>query len=491
MSSLLLSARPSPLTRPSLVGLLVFAVFSAGSATAQTNHNVEVLPNNTFFPANLTIKAGDSVTWENKGGNHNVEGTSFRCANGCDDDGGDGSPSTAAWKVTRTFTTPGLIEYVCIVHESLGMVGTITVEASDGGSGAGTLGIVDTTVAAVESSGTATVQVARTGGSAGSVSVDFATSDGSAVASDDYLAAAGQLAWGDGDVVTKAIVVTLVDDSAIESDETINLMLSSPTGGATLGDSAATITITDDDDSSAETPGVVDFSLSTVTVLESVGSAPINIERSSGSDGEVSVTWQSVAGSAEAGTDFEASSGVLTWADGEIGPKEVLIPITDDNEAEPSETFTVVLSAPEGGVILGPDSVSTVRITDDDSVAQECQASINVGCVGPDARFAVEVTVDTGSDVFPGSNFDIGLRDSTLFYFFSQNNAEMLVKVLDACNRDDALRGFWVLFAATTDRGFTLEITDTVSGEQRTFTNELGNRADAVLELPAFETCDA
>lgn len=83
-----------------------------------------------FAPAQLTINVGDSVTFTNLGGAaHNVhaDDDSFRCAAGCDDSGGDGSPSSSDWLFTRTFNTPGTIHYHCDVHASMGMVGSIVV----------------------------------------------------------------------------------------------------------------------------------------------------------------------------------------------------------------------------------------------------------------------------------------------------------------------------------------------------------------------------
>lgn len=87
-------------------------------------------PNNTFSPASLTINAGDTVTFRNNGGNHNVtaDDGSFRCANGCDGQGGNGNPSTAAWSFTMTFNTSGVVSYHCQPHLAVGMRGTITVQ---------------------------------------------------------------------------------------------------------------------------------------------------------------------------------------------------------------------------------------------------------------------------------------------------------------------------------------------------------------------------
>ena len=86
-----------------------------------------------FAPNNLTITAGDTVTFRNLGGApHNVhaDDESFRCAAGCDDTGGNGAISSDAWSFTRTFSTAGVVNYHCDEHVSMGMKGSITVTAA-------------------------------------------------------------------------------------------------------------------------------------------------------------------------------------------------------------------------------------------------------------------------------------------------------------------------------------------------------------------------
>ena len=87
-----------------------------------------------FSPSALTINAGDTVTFNGMGGAaHNVhaDDNSFRCANGCDGvGGGDGTPSSALWTSTVTFNTPGVVQFHCDNHSTMGMVGTITVNAA-------------------------------------------------------------------------------------------------------------------------------------------------------------------------------------------------------------------------------------------------------------------------------------------------------------------------------------------------------------------------
>jgi len=96
---------------------------------------------------------------------------------------------------------------------------------------------------------TAMITVTRTGGSEGAVSVDFSTTDGTANQPADYLSAAGTLNWADGDDAPKVFQVTIVDDPIDEPNETVNLFLANPQGGAALGaQDTAELTILDDDE---------------------------------------------------------------------------------------------------------------------------------------------------------------------------------------------------------------------------------------------------
>ncbi|WP_460728489.1 cupredoxin domain-containing protein, partial [Lysobacter rhizosphaerae] len=110
-----------------------FGVLLSASASA-ADHVVTALSNLTFSPKNLTIAAGDTVTFRNGGGLHNVTSapgaaTAFRCANGCDGAGGSGNPSSASWSATVTFPVAGMVGFYCEIHGSpgVGMAGTITV----------------------------------------------------------------------------------------------------------------------------------------------------------------------------------------------------------------------------------------------------------------------------------------------------------------------------------------------------------------------------
>ncbi len=113
--------------------LAAISLLVAAHAVQATTVNVTVGPNGTlsYSPSSVTINAGDSVTWSYGGGMpHNVYATdgSFRCANGCDDTGGNGDPSGGAWSFTRTFSTAGTINYYCQYHGTI-MSGKVVVNA--------------------------------------------------------------------------------------------------------------------------------------------------------------------------------------------------------------------------------------------------------------------------------------------------------------------------------------------------------------------------
>jgi len=112
----------------------------------------------------------------------------------------------------------------------------------------GTLQFSAATYSKNEDGGTATITVTRMGGTDGTVSVEYATSDNTATAGNDYTAATGTLNWADGDGTDKTFTVSITDDILLESNETINLALGNPAGGASLGTpNTALLTIVDNE----------------------------------------------------------------------------------------------------------------------------------------------------------------------------------------------------------------------------------------------------
>jgi plastocyanin len=106
---------------------VAFALCGFGAAVqpaAAADYPVTV-SSDVFTPLTVTINAGDSVTWSNTGGSHNVH---F-------DDGSfiqPTSPDSTMWKATRTFTAPTTLRYYCEAHGGpggIGMSGRVVVSA--------------------------------------------------------------------------------------------------------------------------------------------------------------------------------------------------------------------------------------------------------------------------------------------------------------------------------------------------------------------------
>ena len=96
------------------------------------------------------------------------------------------------------------------------------------------------------SGGIVWITVTRTGGSYGAVGVNYATANVTATAGPDYSGTDGSLSWDDGDTSDKTFTVRIKSNSGYEGNETFTVALTSPSGGATLGNpSIATVTIVD------------------------------------------------------------------------------------------------------------------------------------------------------------------------------------------------------------------------------------------------------
>ena len=100
---------------------------------------------------------------------------------------------------------------------------------------------------------TMSFSVTLSAASSQAVSVNYATSDGTATTPSDYAAANGTLTFQPGQKV-KSIPVSVVGDTAVERDETLTVALSSPVNAA-IAQGSATGTITNDDTAVPVSPG--------------------------------------------------------------------------------------------------------------------------------------------------------------------------------------------------------------------------------------------
>lgn len=202
-----------------------------------------------------------------------------------------------------------------------------------------------------------TITVTRTGSAVGEVSVDYATSDGSALAPSDYTATNGTLIFPDGSSAPRTFTIPISNDSFVEPDETVTLTLSNPTGDARLGAaSTAVLTITDDD-------SALQFSASSYRVNESEN-AVITVNRVGALVNPATVAYSTRQGTATAGRDYTDVSGALSFAPGESS-KTFVVPVIDDRRNEGNETVRLRITGASGAT-LGSPNKATLRIIDND-----------------------------------------------------------------------------------------------------------------------------
>lgn len=196
------------------------------------------------------------------------------------------------------------------------------------------------------------------------VTVDYATGGGNAtgganVAGVDYITNTGTLTFNAGET-SKQIIVDVRGDTLLEGDETFNVTLSNPNGvtifdgtavGTIIDDDIPTITITDEQ--ASEAPGGSRMTF-TVTLSKAVN-VPVTVD------------YATANGTAQAGSDFTAANGTLTFAAFETS-KTIVVSILNDNVLESGESFTMNLSNPTNGVVApGNPGTGTGTIIDDDS----------------------------------------------------------------------------------------------------------------------------
>ncbi len=192
------------------------------------------------------------------------------------------------------------------------------------------------------------------------VEVDYATVDNSATAGDgDYVTTSGSVSFNPG-VTSQTISVTVNGDDIDEIDETFFVVLSNGINALIL-DGSATVTITDDDTVSLAIASATSHTEDAGTVANGVRVTMTGI-----SSRPVSVDFDSIDGTAIAGTDYVGVSGTLTWPAGTTGDQVSPLTISDDNVDEVTETFTIVLSGATSGASIGTP-VGTVSIVDNDT----------------------------------------------------------------------------------------------------------------------------
>lgn len=214
----------------------------------------------------------------------------------------------------------------------------------------------------IEDVGMATLTVQRTGGSLGNLTVDYETSDGTAIAGQDYTATSGTLTFANGET-SKTIQVPILDDATTEPDETFTLSLKNAANIEAIGAPASmVITIQD----RITVPALLAFNASVTEGNSGTTDARLEVRLSAATGRTVSVNYATVNfnahGGAACGTqgvDYESTSGTITFQPGTFS---TIIPVKvcGDTSAEANETFALSLSGVSNATIANDTGVGVI-----------------------------------------------------------------------------------------------------------------------------------
>ncbi len=223
------------------------------------------------------------------------------------------------------------------------------------------------------------------------VTVQYSTTDGTALAGHDYVAANGTLTFTPG-LTQIALAVTLLPDGRNEPDETLTVTLAAPSNAILGAPIAARVTIHND----TPLPAVA-LSSSQYTVTESGGAAIITATLSAVSELTATAHYASSDGTALAGSDYTAVSGTLTFTPG-LTRTTFTVPISPDTLHELNETFGVALSNPISAS-LGTPYTATVVIQDDDPLPGVSFSSAAYSQTESGGTAVITVTLSAASGV--------------------------------------------------------------------------------------------
>jgi endoglucanase len=217
----------------------------------------------------------------------------------------------------------------------------------------GTTDAVFTVALSADHTGTVTVRVATTTGG---------PTPPAATSGTDFTPLGSTLLTFAPGVNSQTVTVAVIGDTVVEaSNESFGLSLTSPTGGAVLARTKALGIILDDD--SDRTLSLSPLAVRVTEPLSGTADVTFTATLSADPGRAVTVDFATANGSALAGSDYTATSGMLSFAPGER-TKTVSVPVLADSVVEGEETFTLTLSAPTNATIAAGKGTATATIAD-------------------------------------------------------------------------------------------------------------------------------
>ena len=351
-----------------LSGLTNGAVFSdnTGVGTITNDDNGA-----SFSINNVSRSEGNSLTFTvTKGGNTSMtHAVSYATANGSATAGSDytaasGTLTFTSSQTTKTFTITGIEDSVYENSETfyVNLSNATNGAGISDSQGVGTITNDDTAPSFAinnvsRSEGNSlTFTVSKSGSTALTHAVNYATANGSATGGSDYVVKSGTLSFS-ATQSSRTVTISGIEDSVYENSESFYVNLSSPTNGATINDSQGVGTITNDDSAPS-------FAVNNVSATEG-GSLTFTVTKSGSTAVTHNVSYATANGTAAAGSDYTIKSGTLSFTSGQTS-KTVTVSSIQDSNYEANETFYLNLSSATNGASIA-DSQGVGTISNDDT----------------------------------------------------------------------------------------------------------------------------
>ena len=230
--------------------------------------------------------------------------------------------------------------------------------------------------------------VALSAASLQTVSVAYASTDGSAKAGSDYVAASGRLTLAPS-TTSGTISVQVVDDNVVEGSENLTMTLTSASNATVADDGAAALgTITDNDQASYA------VAAGAAAIAEDGGAAAVTVSTGGVSFPALQEFTLTFGGTASKGTDYTVGAERLTLS---VGQSSVATTVTARDDARDEANETVTVSALLGGSAVG--SLQTITITDDDTRGVTVDPTELTVAEGGDKPYTVVLASQPTADV--------------------------------------------------------------------------------------------
>jgi hypothetical protein len=376
----------------------VFAITLSNPSTQATTVNLALADGTAtaadYGPA-LEVSTDGGATW--------TAGTSVTFA-----------PSVTSVLARTPITDDALNEST----ENFTLTATVTAGTTSNASAVGTASISDNdgiptlaidSVTVNEAAGTATFTVTLSAPSGQPVSVNFATSNGTATSGADFTSTSGTLNFALG-VVSQTIVVPITNDTIFEGSETFNVTLSAPTN-ATIATGTGVGTIRDDGTGTGGTDNdTPTLAVSNAAVTEGTDTHGVFAVTLSNPSAQATTVNLALANGSATGADYGpglqvSTDGGTTWSAASAatigaGSMSVLVrtPIVNDALDEAAETFTLTATR-TSGTTTNASATGTATITDDDATPSLTINDVTVNEAAGTLVFTVSLSAPSGQTV--------------------------------------------------------------------------------------------